>query len=290
MDIVNYVFTAIFTVEAIIKIIAYGKGYFQQGWNVFDFLIVVISYITLIIGVVSSSSIGPKQATIARAFRIGRIFRLIKKAKFLRIIFNTIILTIPALANVGGLLILLLFIFSILGVQTFATIKHQDNLNDHANFENFGIAFLTLIRLQTGEGWNNVMEDTLRKRAVNFECDENPTFLSIQANGGRPNGCGSPMSYLFFICFELIVTIIFLNLFVAVILQAFSSSNEEESFENMKKQIDEFKKEWARLDGNGTGYIEIGELGPLIDRLEQGSKLVVVEIKGDPKAMRNLIS
>lgn len=50
LDIVNYIFTAIFTVEAIFKIIAYGKVYFTHGWNVFDFIIVIVSYVTLIVG------------------------------------------------------------------------------------------------------------------------------------------------------------------------------------------------------------------------------------------------
>jgi hypothetical protein len=89
---------------------------------------VVISYVTLIIGLTVSGNFGPKQATVARAFRIGRIFRLIKKAKFLRVIFNTIIFTIPSLANVGALMMLLLFIFAILGVYLFATVQLQSTL------------------------------------------------------------------------------------------------------------------------------------------------------------------
>lgn len=50
MELVNYIFTAIFTMEAILKIIAYGFSYFKVGWNIFDFAIVLSSYITLIIG------------------------------------------------------------------------------------------------------------------------------------------------------------------------------------------------------------------------------------------------
>ena len=121
----NYFFTIVFTLEAAIKITALSvRGYFSKGWNKFDFLIVLVSYVTLIIGFATEKSVGgPKTSTIARAFRIGRIFRLITKAKFLRVIFNTIIYTIPSLANVGALLMLLLFIFSILGVQLFATVE-----------------------------------------------------------------------------------------------------------------------------------------------------------------------
>lgn len=81
------------------------------------------------------------------------------------------------------------------------------------------------------------MKDTVRQRAVNFDCDENPTYKSIQANGGEPNGCGTPISYLYFVLFQLIVSIIFLNLFVAVILNGFTNSNEEEGIEIFKNMI-----------------------------------------------------
>jgi len=63
------------------------------------------------------------------------------------------------------------------------------------------MAFLTLIRLQTGEGWNNIMEDTLRQQSVVFDCDNNPTYESIQANGGVPNGCGGGAAYAYFLSF-----------------------------------------------------------------------------------------
>ena len=61
MEDVNYVFTAIFTIEVGIKITAFNaKGYFNRGWNIFDFTIVVISYLTLIIGLVKLQGLGPR--------------------------------------------------------------------------------------------------------------------------------------------------------------------------------------------------------------------------------------
>ncbi len=49
LEIINYFFTAVFTIEAVLKILAHGISYFKEGWNVFDFLIVIVSYITIII-------------------------------------------------------------------------------------------------------------------------------------------------------------------------------------------------------------------------------------------------
>ena len=127
----------------------------------FDFVIVIGTYIGVIVNLTTNVSVGP-QTTIIRSFRIGRIFRLVKKAKSLRLIFNTFVITIPSLANIGGLLTLLLYLYSILGVFLFAPVKLQEYMNVHANFESFGIAFLTLIRMATGEGWNYIMMDSKR--------------------------------------------------------------------------------------------------------------------------------
>ncbi len=89
--------------------------------------------------------------TIIRAFRIARIFRLIKRAKSLKLVFDTFIVTLPALANVGSLLLLLIYLYAVLGVQLFSDIKRNGYLSDGANFESFSKAFLTLFIFATGD-------------------------------------------------------------------------------------------------------------------------------------------
>lgn len=101
--------------------------------------------------------------------------------------------------------------------------------------------------------------ETLRQREVNFDCDPSPTFESIQANNGVPNGCGSGFSYLYFVLFTLIVSIIFLNLFVAVILNGFTSSNEEEGISKFKEKIEKIKKIWQYYDPEATGFISVNQ-------------------------------
>ena len=91
-----------------------------------------------------------------------RIVRLIKSSTSLRQIFNTFILAIPELANLGVLIVLFLFIFSVLGVTLFAEIKLQENLDRNANFQEFSTAALTLLRAATGENWALIMNDAAR--------------------------------------------------------------------------------------------------------------------------------
>lgn len=116
------VFAGIFTVECALKLLAHCKKYFYSPWDCFDFFIVIGTFVAIILNYTTNVAIG-SQATILRAFRIGRVFRLVKKAKALRKIFHTFLFTIPSLANVGGLLFLLLFLYAILGVYLFAPVK-----------------------------------------------------------------------------------------------------------------------------------------------------------------------
>ena len=171
LEVINYIFTGIYTVEMIIKMAAYGKAYFDDGWCIFDFLIVMSAWIGIILLQVFAIDVG-SISTIIRSFRIARVLKLIKAAKNLQQIFNTFILAIPEMINVGALLILFLFLFSVLGVSMFSEIKLQDNLTRHANFENFGRAILTLLRVATGESWNGIMYDCARMESINFTCIE----------------------------------------------------------------------------------------------------------------------
>ena len=109
----NWVFTIAFLLEAVFKLTAwFPRVYFSSGWNQFDFFLVVVSIVSKIFDFGSF-------ATMFRVFRVLRIIKLIKRAKELKRLMQTILISLPALANVGSLLLLLFFIYAILGVQFF---------------------------------------------------------------------------------------------------------------------------------------------------------------------------
>jgi hypothetical protein len=169
LETINLVFNIIYTVEAIIKITAFRYEYFNDGWNNFDLIIVIAAWLGNIINSIPGLDIGATTKVI-RSFRISRIFKIIKKYKNLRILFYTFIGAIPQLTNVGGLLFLFLFIYSVLGVFMFAEVKLQGSLDIHANFQSFGGALLTLFRMSTGESWHMLMYDCARTRSLTFDC------------------------------------------------------------------------------------------------------------------------
>ena len=188
LEILNYIFTSMYTMEMIIKMIAFGKGYFKDGWCLFDFLIVISAWIGIILLKVFNIDVG-SISTIIRSFRIARVLKLIKTAKNLQQIFQTFILAIPELMNVGALLILFLFLFAVLGVSLFAEVKLQETMNRHASFRNFGQAILTLLRVATGEGWVGIMQDAARNPSILFNCVEKQTYEQKINDGIQ--GCGN---------------------------------------------------------------------------------------------------
>ena len=100
----------------------------------------------------------------------------------MQIIFTTFLVTLPALANVGGLLLLLLYIYSVLGTFLFAEVMIDSPLHDNLNFKNFITSFLTLIRISTGEAWHEVMYACTRSYSLQHQCMENPVYADYVNN------------------------------------------------------------------------------------------------------------
>ena len=119
----NYGFALVFISEAVLKIIAMGpKLYFMDQGNQLDFLIVVASIVTSVLSFTTSIDFGAKSNFI-RATRLSKALKHLKKAHHIKVLFETIIVTLPALSNIGGLLILFLFIYSVLGMFLFGTVE-----------------------------------------------------------------------------------------------------------------------------------------------------------------------
>ena len=134
INVLNYTFSIIFTIEAIIKLWAMGRNYFKDSWNIFDFIVVVGTWIVIIVLAQSDEDGVQILGTILRTLRIGRIFRIVKRAPSIQIIFQTLIEALPAIASLGLLLGLLFFMYAVIGIGSFGAVTLQDNMNYHTNF------------------------------------------------------------------------------------------------------------------------------------------------------------
>ena len=161
----NFVFTTIFFLEMVFKIWALGpRNYFGNPWNKFDFVVVQFSIVGLCLDAFTGGGI--PVVSLLRVFRVARIFRLVPRAKGLKTLFHTLLFSLPALVNVGSVLLLFFFIYSIMGMNLFGSVRYGENLNRYANFRDFPAAMMTLFRMATGESWNGIMWDAM----VTQEC------------------------------------------------------------------------------------------------------------------------
>ena len=130
IEIVNYVFMVIFTLEAVIKITAMRCDYFKDSWNNFDFTVVVLTALILGLKFIGIGENLGVTSTILRSLRIGRIFRLVKRAEKLQIIFQALIDAVPSMGSLGLLMFLLIFMYSIIGISQFAMIKIDGGIKE----------------------------------------------------------------------------------------------------------------------------------------------------------------
>ena len=91
---------------------------------------------------------------------------------------------------------------------------------------------MTLVRCSTGEAWNSIMFDASHGRSILYQCNEEETFETIVADGRDPTdtygpkGCGTGLSLAFHLLFQIIVSQVFLNLFIAIIIDAFFGQSD----------------------------------------------------------------
>ncbi|XP_065259412.1 voltage-dependent L-type calcium channel subunit alpha-1C isoform X2 [Emys orbicularis] len=275
MNILNMLFTGLFTVEMILKLIAFKpKGYFSDPWNVFDFLIVIGSIIDVILSETNpaehtqcSSSMNAEEnsrisITFFRLFRVMRLVKLLSRGEGIRTLLWTFIKSFQALPYVALLIVMLFFIYAVIGMQVFGKIALNDTsyINRNNNFQTFPQAVLLLFRCATGEGWQDIMLDCLPDK----KCD--PESEPTNSTEGD-HSCGSSFSIFYFISFYMLCAFLIINLFVAVIMDNFDYLTRDWSILG-PHHLDEFKRIWAEYDPEAKGRIKHLDVVTLLRRIQ----------------------
>lgn len=236
LKIFNYFFTAVFILEAIMKLVALGfKIYLKDKWNQLDVAIVILSVVGIVLEELETNiiPINPTIIRVMRVLRIARVLKLLKMAKGIRALLDTVMQALPQVGNLGLLFFLLFFIFAALGVELFGRLVCNEDitcqgLGEHAHFKNFGMAFLTLFRVATGDNWNGIMKDTLRD-----DCDDNDDCVK--------NCCVSTViAPIFFVIFVLMAQFVLVNVVVAVLMKHLEESHKQmEEDQDMDVQLEQ---------------------------------------------------
>ncbi|XP_025200916.1 sodium channel protein 60E-like isoform X2 [Melanaphis sacchari] len=260
LEVCNAFFTTVFGLEALVKIIGLRFHYFTVPWNVFDFLLVLASVLGILMeDIMIDFPVSPTLLRVVRVFRIGRILRLIKAAKGIRKLLFALIVSLPALFNIGALLGLITFIYAIIGMSVFGHVKKQKAINDMVNFETFGRSMQLLFRLMTSAGWNDVLESLMVQPP---DCElESP---------GLPNGnCGHPiLAITYFTSFIIISYMIVINMYIAIILENFNQAHQEEEIGIVEDDLEMFYIRWSKYDPHATQFIAFNQISDFIASLD----------------------
>jgi len=196
LETANLIFIAIFVVEMLLKLFAYHQNYFRSGWNVFDFIIVITCLIPT--GGIFSG------LRVLRVFRVLRVLRLVSWFGPLRKIVASILRSLPAIGWTLLLMIIVFYVFAIMGVHLFGA-----ELPD--KFATLGVAFATLFELTTLSNWQNVVFPLTALHA---------------------------WAWIYFLSFMLSASFILINVILGIVVDSLDLQNREEEKEFIEASLD----------------------------------------------------
>lgn len=207
--------------------------------------------------------VSPTLFRVIRLARIGRILRLIKGAKGIRTLLFALMMSLPALFNIGLLLFLVMFIYAIFGMSNFAYVKKEAGIDDMFNFETFGNSMLCLFQITTSAGWDGLLAPILNKQDPDCDSETEHPGSSYRGNCGNPS-----VGIFFFVSYIIICFLIVVNMYIAVILENFSVATEESAEPLSEDDFEMFYEVWERFDPNATQFVEYNKLSDFADALD----------------------
>lgn len=212
LNIGNKVFTSIFTFECFLKLLALSKDFFNNGWNNFDLIIVSASLIDLTFELVDGLSV-------LRGLRLLRVLKLAQSWTTMKVLLTIIISSIEALGNLTLVLLIVIYIFAVIGMQLFSKDYTVDKFFPDPvprwNFNDFFHSFMMIFRILCGE-WIEPLWDCMRA-----ERDEGPETC-----------------FAIFLPALVMGNFMVLNLFLALLLNSFNS----EELKQKKQEVGEDSK------------------------------------------------
>ena len=273
LDLVNDGFSAIFLLELIVKVVAFGvRNWWRDGWNKFDAVVVGSGLIqTTLEGFMGipilppeySDRAGqallfdPKTLRILRVFRLVRVVRLLKGlARFERVqaitqLVDTLQTCVKHIVNVFGLWVIVTVTFALMGMSLFGAIPYGHGeaykygaYGEYTNFSTFGQSMITLFKVATLDNWSWLMRDLMA--------------------GQRSQGT-FPFAWVYFVFYLIVTAFLFLNIFTAIVMDQYSFTarvTSKPGSNGLERQIMTFNhastisEEWSYLDPQKTDFID----------------------------------
>ena len=207
----------IFVAEVVVKMGAEGTRfyrYFNDPWNVFDFLIVAACFMP----------VEAQYVMVLRLARLLRVLKLVRALPKLQVLVGALLKSIPSMAYVGLLLMLLFYVYAVAATFMFGA-------NDPVHFKTLPLSMLSLFRAVTLEDWTDLMYIN-RDGCANYGYDG----MEHLCTASEAYPVGSP---ILFVSIVLLGTMIILNLFIGVIMSGMEAAQEENELAAKARRLEE---------------------------------------------------
>ncbi|XP_044211809.1 sodium channel protein type 4 subunit alpha B-like [Thunnus albacares] len=260
---IHFILIIIFTIESILKIIAFGRRYFKDAWNILDFVLVIGSILGLFFSGFMKHYLGtPNLYSVIRLVRVLRILPLIPGTEGIRSLFGALVMALPALFNIGLLLFIIMFTFSVFGMSNFAYVKKAAMIDDLINFETVLSSMTCMFVITTGTGWGGLLYPIM---VTPPDCDpgiENPG-TSVRGNCGNPT-----LGVVFFSSYTAISLLLVISMYIAIILEIFDMNAEDSTEPLSEDDLQMFYNTWKTFDPDDSQCIQYSKLSEFCDTLK----------------------
>ncbi|KRX25340.1 Sodium leak channel non-selective protein [Trichinella nelsoni] len=250
------VFTLLFAVEIICKVIAFThRGFWQSVRNRIDLVITLFGLIWCLLHffvALPTEKKNLREVTylIGYSIVVMRFFTIVGRHSTLKMLMLTVFMSMLRSFFIIMAMFLLMLFYAYAGVILFGMVKYGQAVNRHANFRSSSNALAVLFRIVTGEDWNEVMHDCMRSP---------PYCWYFEGAAYWETDCGNYHGAIIYFCsFYLTITYIVLNLLVAIIMENFSLfySSEEDALLSYA-DIRNFQTVWNIVDKEQKGYVVV---------------------------------
>ncbi|GFY37082.1 sodium channel protein type 4 subunit alpha B [Trichonephila inaurata madagascariensis] len=258
------IFTVVYCMEFLIKILGLGKFYFKNYWNTFDLIILLLYLLGETIHLALDTSFN--MFSFVYAFRILQIIHLLQFTEIfvnLRLLTYTIAASFKSLLHISILLCIIILIYSVIGMSLFKHVKPTGLIDDFVNFRTLISSAFLLFRLTTAEEWQNIYSDLSIKPP---DCVIEEEF----------NNCGNQaMATIYIFSYIFLTNHILTNIFIAIILDNYKQAMAEEKFIFKEDNLTNFYEKWKNFDPKATQFIPYENLPTFLNELNSQLRIAM---------------
>ncbi|KAL4506799.1 hypothetical protein ABPG72_001220 [Tetrahymena utriculariae] len=267
LDYINMGFLIVFGIQLALKISLYSNKFFSKSvWNCFEVFLFLFSLVGLFLKFYLKTD----------SYEINALFNFMQVIRSCRIVlvFNsavellsTITLVLPSVGPIAIFFCFVLFIWTLIGLNLFPYLKPQVYINGFdLSFRDFTSTVATLIRVAQSEFWFGLVVDAGREQQPNFVCYNVSSYAEFEIHGFT--GCGHELSaFIYFFSFHLIVSIMIVNLLLALIIDGSAEAFKIKDAALNRYQLDQIQDLWMEYDKDGQGFINYKDFWQFSSRI-----------------------